>query len=75
MNPRLPGRPYHDLRIGISIETGDVAGDRAAQQFDVLRQISDMTPQALRRPLAERRAIETNGAALGAPYAHQRPRQ
>src|SRR5262249_42731716 len=63
------------VRLERRRETGDVLGDGAVEQLDVLRQIADVRPEALRRPLLERRPVEPDLSARRRPYADDAARQ
>ena len=64
------------LRIGVRVEAADVLGNRAVEQFDVLRQIADVAAERLDVPLLERGLVEPDRAAQRGPGAdkgaHQR---
>ena len=70
------GRREDGLRIGVLVEAADVFGNRAVEQFDVLRQIADVAAERLDVPLLERRLVEADRAAQRRPGAdegaHQR---
>ena len=63
------------LRLGLGIEATDVLRHRAREQFDILRQVTDMAAEHVRGPLVERGAVETNLAAGRDPDADQRADQ
>ena len=49
------GRREDRLGVGLWLEAGDVLGDGAGEQLDVLRQIADVLARALPDPTARRR--------------------
>ena len=65
----------HSLVGAARLEPGDVVGDRAVEQVDVLRQIADRRAAVLGRILVERSAVERDLAARQRPDAGDRPRQ
>jgi hypothetical protein len=68
-------RSFDDL-FGIDLaEAGDVFGDAAVQQFDVLRQVAQVRAQCLALPVADGVAIEQHLALHIGPDAHQAARQ
>ena len=65
----------HGLGVGVRFEPSDIFCHRAGEQFDILRQITDMTAERVRSPLIEGGAINTNIAAYRLPYSDQQPDQ
>ena len=65
----------HSLVGAARLEAGDIVGDGAVEQIDILRQIADRRAAILGRVLVERRAIERDLAACQRPDAGDRPRQ
>ena len=61
--------------FGVRGEAGNVFGNRAVEQLDVLRQIADVAAQSLDIPLLERRLVETDRAAQRRPGADEGTRQ
>ena len=64
---RLRGRMWRKPR--------NVLRDRSGQQLDVLRQVADMLPERLGRPLIVGRAVEADPAARRLPHADQHARE
>ena len=56
----------------VRIEAGNILGDRAGEQLDVLRQIADMAAEHFGRPLIERGGIDPDLAAYRLPDPDQR---
>ena len=48
------------LAVRLFLETGDVFGDRALEELDVLGQIADVTADVVGAPLGERGAVEAH---------------
>src|SRR5579883_227783 len=63
------------VRIRRILETRNILRHGAVEQFDVLRDIADMTAKGFRRPLIERGAVEPYRAARRGPDADQHARQ
>ena len=59
----------------VRLEAGDVLGDRAVEQLDVLRQVADMAAERVGLPLVEGGAVEADLAAQGRPDADEGARQ
>ena len=59
----------------LGIEPANILGDGACEQFDILRQIADVTAKHIGRPLIEGGAIEPYFAAERLPDADQRAHQ
>src|SRR5258707_6237002 len=57
------------------IETANILGHAAGEQFDILRQIADIAAEHIGGPLIERRAIDPHLAAERLPYTYQRADQ
>ena len=74
MNPGLTCRFNHLLRIGLA-ETGDVLGNAAAEQLDVLGQVAEMGPELVAIPLVDIGTVQSYGAGQCRPYPHQHPGQ
>ncbi|MNU01832.1 hypothetical protein D3C72_2453520 [compost metagenome] len=52
-------------------EPGDVLGNTAAQQFDVLRQVTNRRAKGLAVPAVEVGAIQPDGSGQGRPDTYQ----
>ena len=61
--------------VGLGLEPANVLRHGSLEQLHVLRQITDVLPKQLGRPLIERGAIETNLASRRPPYPHDQPCQ
>jgi hypothetical protein len=61
--------------LGLGVEAGDVVRDRPGEELDILRQVADVTPKVVGRPLVECSTVQANLAPNGRPNAHDRPRQ
>src|SRR5205823_305806 len=75
VHPRSLSRSEDRFRVRLGFETRDVLRHSAAQQFDVLRQVADMTAEHFGRPLVKRTAIEPNLAADRLPHPDQQARK
>ncbi len=73
MNAGHLGRADHGVGILFRVEAGDVLGDGAGKQLDVLRQIAEVAADRVFIPLVEGRAIEADGATVQRPDAGERP--
>lgn len=69
------GRRDNGCRIGRRIKAGNVLSNGACEKFDILRQVADMSPQCLSRPLFHGGAVQADFAARCRPDADERPRQ
>jgi hypothetical protein len=70
-----PARGGDDLfGVGL-VQAGDVFRHRPGEQLHVLRQIADVAPQPLARPLPEFRAVQANLAAARPPAPGDQARQ
>jgi hypothetical protein len=56
-------------------EPGDVLGDRAGEQLDVLRQVADVRAELVAVPLGDVGAVEAHRSRLRLPDAEHEPRQ
>jgi hypothetical protein len=66
----------HDLvRFSLGLKPRDVVRNRAVEQFHLLWQVADMTPELIRVPLPDICTIELHLAANARPNPHQRARQ
>ena len=63
------------VRGGIVIEPGDILGDCAVKQLDILRQIADVTAEYFVLPLIECRTIEPDIAPQKRPDADNAARK
>ena len=68
------GRSKHRLRRRFA-EAGDVLGDRAGEEFDILRQVADVFAEAAARPVGDVGPVKTDGAGIGRPDAKQQTQQ
>ncbi len=57
---------FVDLEIA---EAGDVVGDRAGKQFNVLRQVTDVLTELQGIPLAQVEAVDLDGSGRHRPHA------
>ncbi len=60
--PAARAAAIHILAVGLLVEAGDVVGDGAIEEFDVLRQIADVLAEALRAPLIECGTVQADRA-------------
>src|SRR4029450_1620984 len=72
---RLPAGGRHE-GLGIDgAEAGDVVGDGAVEEFDVLGDVADPGAEVLAGPVGDVGAVATDGAGRGGPDTGQQPRQ
>src|SRR4051794_18058537 len=71
MNAGLLSGGQECLRVPVSFEARDVLPDRAGKQFNVLRQVADVSAQRLARPLAECGSIESHATPSRLPHTDQ----
>ena len=73
MNAGGLGGRNHGVRLRLRLEAGDVLGDGAGEELNVLRQVADMFSERLRRPLTECRPVEAHLASESWPDADEEP--
>ena len=66
---------FYDLCRVCLAEAGDVLGNGAVEQLDVLRQVAQVWAQHFRIPLADLGAVQTHRAVGGGPDADHGARQ
>src|SRR5690349_8308996 len=71
MRARQPRRLQYGVGRRGAIESGDVLGDGAIEQSDVLRQIADVAAEIVGRPLAKIRAIQSDVPPASRPYSDE----
>ena len=71
MNAGKFGGSQHLFRVQNRFEPADVLGDRAGEQFDVLRQVANVLAEFLGNPLIECRAVYSDGAPHRIPHTRQ----
>ncbi len=74
VQPRVLGRGNHLLRIHLA-QAGDVFGNRALKQLDVLGQIPNIGPQLIAVPALDRALIEQHLPRHLRPNPQNAPRQ
>src|SRR4051812_31559288 len=65
----------HQFGIRLRLKAGDILCDGAGKELNVLREIADVLPEAIGRPLLQSGSIEPNLPTSRLPYSHERPRE